>query len=235
MKDHRFIELVNLYIDRQISPVEAAELETELQANPRRRQVYNQYCRMHRATRHVYESFRQDAEREAPAPVGRGGVLVRLESARRRRHRWAYAAAGMATAACIALVVARMNPENESQPDGRIAATPAPTGAIPVATVPQVPERVQVSLGADDSPVGLASLRNPLLLEEDYQALLAAREMLTDLPLQNAAGQPRSLFDDDIFAPRSVFSEQGVRPYRIRAGGRRNEKQVENIGFQFQR
>ena len=42
MKDTRFIELVNLYVDRQISAEETAELETEIQANPRRRQVYQE-------------------------------------------------------------------------------------------------------------------------------------------------------------------------------------------------
>ncbi len=234
MKDHRFIELVNLYIDRQISPEQAAELERELQANPRRRQVYGQYCRMHKATKLVYESFRQDAEREAPAPVGRGGVLVRLESARRRRHRWAYAAAGMAAAACFALIVVRMNPEDESQSAVQVAATPAPAGAMTVAPTPQVPAHVPVNLGADDSVVGLASLRNPLLLEADYQAVLTARRMLTDLPLQNAAGLPRSLFDDDVFASKPVLPEQNLRQYRIR-GGKQGEQKVEFTGFQFQR
>ena len=36
MKDTRFIELVNLYVDRQISSAETAELEAEIQASPRR-------------------------------------------------------------------------------------------------------------------------------------------------------------------------------------------------------
>ncbi len=235
MKDHRFTELVNLYIDRQISPEEAAELEGELQSDPRRRQIYGQYCRMHKATKLVYESFRQDAEREAPAPVGRGGVLVRLESARRRRHRWAYAAAGMAAAACFALIVVRMDTTDETQPpQTRIADTTPSVEAARVAATPVIPDRVPVSLGADDASISFASLRNPLLLEADYQAVLAARRMLTDLPLQNTSGLPRSLFDDDVFGSKQVLPEQNLRPYRIRAG-KRGEVQVENIGFQFQR
>ncbi len=61
MNDNRFIELVNLYIDRQISAAETAELEAEIQGNPRRRAIYKQYCQMHRATTLVYESFRAQA------------------------------------------------------------------------------------------------------------------------------------------------------------------------------
>ena len=49
MKDSRFIELLNLYVDREITPAEAAELEAEVQANEQRRRVYNQYCRIDRA------------------------------------------------------------------------------------------------------------------------------------------------------------------------------------------
>ena len=45
----RFIELLNLYVDREITPAEAAELEAEVQANEQRRRVYNQYCRIDRA------------------------------------------------------------------------------------------------------------------------------------------------------------------------------------------
>ena len=61
MKDNRFIELVNLYIDRQITAAETAELEAEMQSNPQRRAVYRQYCRLHSATKQVYHSFRADA------------------------------------------------------------------------------------------------------------------------------------------------------------------------------
>ena len=42
MKDNRFIELLNLYIDRQITVAETAELEAEIQQNPKRQAVYRQ-------------------------------------------------------------------------------------------------------------------------------------------------------------------------------------------------
>ena len=51
MKESRFIELVNLYVDRQISTAETAELEAEIQVSPRHRKIYQQYCHMQRATK----------------------------------------------------------------------------------------------------------------------------------------------------------------------------------------
>ena len=68
MKDNRFIELLNLYVDRQISPAETAELEAEIQSSPRRQKIYREYCQMHRATKLVYESFRHSARSFAKIP-----------------------------------------------------------------------------------------------------------------------------------------------------------------------
>jgi anti-sigma factor RsiW len=49
MKESRYIELLNLYVDHRLTPEEAAELETEVQRNPARRKVYLQYCRIQKA------------------------------------------------------------------------------------------------------------------------------------------------------------------------------------------
>ena len=110
MKDQRFIELVNLYIDRQITVSEAAELEDEIQGNPGRRAIYRQYCQMHQATRQVYDSFRAPAT-AAPelAQTANRNAIARFENQQRQpRFRWAYFAGGLA-AACLALVFVRLN------------------------------------------------------------------------------------------------------------------------------
>ena len=78
MKDTRFIELVNLYVDRQISPAETAELEAEIQASPRRRKIYQQYCHMQRATKLVYESFRANAEQPVGENSRSGGSIAQF-------------------------------------------------------------------------------------------------------------------------------------------------------------
>ena len=49
MNDKKFIELLNLYVDREVSAEDALLLEAEVATNPRRRKVYDQYCRMQRA------------------------------------------------------------------------------------------------------------------------------------------------------------------------------------------
>jgi hypothetical protein len=49
MNDREFIELLNLYVDREISAKDALRLESEVIANPRRREIYDQYCRMQKA------------------------------------------------------------------------------------------------------------------------------------------------------------------------------------------
>lgn len=215
MKDHRFIELVNLYIDRQISPAEAAELESELQANAKRRQVYQQYCRMHRATQLVYESFRQEAGREAPQAATKGGTLVRLEGARRRRDRWAYAFAGMAAAACVGLLVSRTIFAVEDTP-AQIA------GAV---TKSVAPTRVAVEL---TTPAPTVEAPSPLKLQADYQAMLASFQLT-----EPAVGTrvPRSLFEDDVFNGRTLApADQRTTPRRGNS-----QPPTEFTAFQFQR
>jgi hypothetical protein len=49
MNDSEFIELLNLYVDREISAQDALRLESEVTTSPRRREVYDQYCRMQKA------------------------------------------------------------------------------------------------------------------------------------------------------------------------------------------
>jgi anti-sigma factor RsiW len=47
--DKEFIELLNLYVDREISAEDALRLEKVVATNPRRREIYDQYCRIQKA------------------------------------------------------------------------------------------------------------------------------------------------------------------------------------------
>jgi hypothetical protein len=104
MKESRFIELINLYIDRQIGPEEAAELEAEIARSPAHRRTYLQYCRMHRACTLLFENFHapaasltkdlSQAEGKVTAFPTRGYRLARLALG-----------AGLAAAACAAFVL----------------------------------------------------------------------------------------------------------------------------------
>ena len=96
MKDTKFIELLNLYLDHQISETESAQLEAEIRSNPARYRLYRQYCQMQKGCTLLTEKFCAEAPAKASvAPAGRS-------------HRSAvayYYAAGLAAAACVALLV----------------------------------------------------------------------------------------------------------------------------------
>ncbi|HXN36234.1 MAG TPA: hypothetical protein VN877_08685, partial [Opitutaceae bacterium] len=49
MNDKQFMELLNLYLDREVSADDALRLEAEVASSPARRKVYDQYCRMQKA------------------------------------------------------------------------------------------------------------------------------------------------------------------------------------------
>ncbi|RRJ96706.1 hypothetical protein Ga0100231_023245 [Opitutaceae bacterium TAV4] len=122
MKDRRFKELINLYLDNEISMSEAAELEAELHCNPVRREEYHDYCRLQRGCSTLFEtecsrapaSFAlhralRDAERRIERPASSAAFW-------QRRQWWAYGSAA-AVAASLVLVVVRL----QQNPDGAAA------------------------------------------------------------------------------------------------------------------
>jgi anti-sigma factor RsiW len=89
MNDARFIELLNLYIDQELSAEEVGELQQAIAQSPARRRTYEQYCRMHRGCALLFESSRsqaphspkldrsaRDAERKVMALPGSGEAPV---------------------------------------------------------------------------------------------------------------------------------------------------------------
>ncbi|MBP7142465.1 MAG: hypothetical protein KBA71_11205 [Opitutaceae bacterium] len=65
MKESRYIELLNLYVDHRLTGAEAAELEAEVQRNPERRRIYSQYCRMQKACTLIFDAERSLAPKTA--------------------------------------------------------------------------------------------------------------------------------------------------------------------------
>jgi anti-sigma factor RsiW len=230
MKDHRFIELLNLYIDRQITAGETAELEAELQANPKRQAVYRQYCQIHTATKQVYASFRASAETSATETT-QTGVIELFESRRRRAH-WVYYAGGMAAAACLALVIFRQNPTTETvTPVATVNAKPAAivavsAPAVSAATV-SAHELAPVSAGLHETPA----------TNHNYSAMLTVlREQDEERSFSNArlqAGRLQPLFDDSLFDPVRANSAQEQRVFRSHQAT--PAQQAEFSAFQFQR
>lgn len=221
MRDHRFIELVNLYIDRQISADETAELEAEMQDNPRRRATYRQYCQLHNATKQVYDRFRANpADPQSVAPGGRA-VIANFKS--RSRLHWIHYAGGLAAAACLALAFVRYN--SELQPAAAAIARVEPKPAIRVAAEPIV---------TTPEP-SLISLRSNPAVDPDYSAILATlrrdeQRIFTSAEIQS--NRLPSLFDDGVFEVRPVLPVNGQRTFRSKQPP---AQQAEFTAFQFQR
>ena len=57
MNDREFIELLNLYVDHEIGADDALRLEEEVASDPKRREVYDQYCRMQKACSMLSDKF----------------------------------------------------------------------------------------------------------------------------------------------------------------------------------
>lgn len=126
MKDSEFIELLNLYLDHEISPADAARLEAEVQSNPERRSIYQQYCRMQKACTMLAKDFG-----DQPAIAAESRKVVAFEPS--RRSTWSpgtFAVGGlMAAAACIALVLVNRQAETAGAGQGAIAQSAVPSAA----------------------------------------------------------------------------------------------------------
>jgi anti-sigma factor RsiW len=125
MKDSEFIELLNLYLDHEITPEDAVRLEAEVQSDPKRRRTYHEYCRMQKACALIAQN--PEAVSEADQ-----GDLIAFEPNRS----WsftAYAAGLCAAAACVALVlIARNRVDSSADRPGETTAQSV-TGAQPLA------------------------------------------------------------------------------------------------------
>jgi hypothetical protein len=99
MNDSEFFELLNLYLDHEISTVDAGRLEREVQSNPERRRIYQEYCRMQKACTMLAKDFvtpevtpgEQKVVAFGPQPSWKPGVLT--------------GAGLLAAAACVALIM----------------------------------------------------------------------------------------------------------------------------------
>lgn len=234
MKDDRFIELINLYIDRQITTAETEELEVEIQGNPRRRAVYRQYCQMHRATTLVHEGFRAHASALPDGPAATPGTVAQFEGGRRnRRVRWTYYAGGLAAAACLGLIFGRLNSKSATEIN-LLSMTAAPSvPAITAVHTPQATSSVRTAAVAV-SPTGLVSLRSATDFPT-YPGVLISQQpdesRAFTLGRVRSDGLP-SLFEDGVFDSQQVMPGRNQRVFR---GKQTPAQQAEFTAFQFQR
>jgi hypothetical protein len=233
MKESTFIELLNLYIDQQIAPEDATRLEGEILNNQRRRRVYQQYCKMHRACTIVLEKYGEEPEGEPVvefAPPARRAV-------------WGYYAAGVAAAACVTLVVGRIYFQSAT------SGAPALPAAVPVAAAPVAESPVEaLPVRLDVTLPGLRQLGDAALPGQEVllplptyaretPSLVMVNVPATRVPMRplsvtatpapdTASGIERFVFQSDQPAPDTA---QGYRLRRVTDG------KEEMTAYQFQR
>lgn len=234
MKENRFIELLNLYIDRQITAEETAELEAELQRNPKRQAVYRQYCQIHSATKQVYASFRASAADNPATEPAQTGVIELFESRRRRTH-WAYYAGGMAAAACLALVFFRQAPTSPRTEALPMASNVKPAATVAVSSAP--PSAATVS-ALEISPVSAGLSDAPPVASPNYSAILTImREQDEERSFSNSrlqAGRLQPLFEDSLFDPIRANATHEQRVFRSHQTTPAQQAEF-SAAFQFQR
>jgi len=62
ISDKKFIELLNLYLDHEISAEEVRVLEAEIMSSPARHTLYRQYCAMHKGCLELASTFAPQPE-----------------------------------------------------------------------------------------------------------------------------------------------------------------------------
>jgi hypothetical protein len=212
MKDSKFIELLNLYVDHQISPADAALLEAEVRDHPERRRVYREYCQMQKACSALAENFRSEAPATNPKVV---------EFKPRRSARVPAYLAGLAVAAaCVALVLGVRSRFGESP------AAPAADAHAAVAAAPAPVLAARPALQPVFGPRLLATNPDPAELASADQA--AFGEWMNSIQLSSL---PDNRVDDLRFESNAALPTS-TRTFR---NGRTFQGKVEWTAFTFQK
>ncbi len=242
MSESRFIELLNLYVDHELTPAEAAELEAELQRAPARRAVLREYQALQRGCELVVAAERTLAPQTAEA--------VRALRYRRAEARtvsrawfggWSWVVGASAAAAVAVVAVLNLNPSNpESQATGALIASAgerAPVSASASESVSATLEMLDVAVPS--APTEVKGLR----MASVWGAGSADRE--SSSAVIAVASSHLSWLDDvrlpAVRAPRPedlLFREQAM-PSRatdpIPPSQRPLQATLEMTAFQFQR
>jgi anti-sigma factor RsiW len=195
MNDSEFIELLNLYLDHEISAADAARLEAEVLNNPARRKVYQDYCRMQKACKILAEDF---VEESAPAPDN----VVAFEGARPTSRAGWIATGALAAAACVAIVFVSTQQHTQSSQKADI--------------VREVPVAIPSGRVAADSERSLPrSVSVPVTAHEETQAIpVTALSLATN---NNATTTERFVSSADQTAPQFAWMSAVQLPPMQRA------------------
>ncbi len=257
MNDERFLELVNLYIDRQASPAEQDELSQALAHDAKRRRIYLGYCRMHRATLLVGEKFRPTAPTAQTPQAFEKLQLIKRSASTQNRHQIRQGVlVGLSAAACLAFSFMLLNRTEDTMSDRPIegvASTSATTISPLAEKIAQNTPEVLIANSAHtpvannrmssyspaiasmdaSGPVAAQDTR-ALLSEQDYANLLAlARqqgEVIYSNPVEKAlvGAIPPGADTSELVIPTNYLSATPTTDSRL-------NPQTELTTYQFRR
>jgi hypothetical protein len=236
MNESRFVELLNLYVDHELTAGEAAELEAELQRNPGRRRLLREYQQLQRGCERLLEVDRALAPRTAEAVRAlrhRRNGESRWTAVSRRWSWFAGVGAATAAAAFAVIVVLRPEPPGAAVPAAASVVAQSALAASSGATAPLEMLDVTVPTVAERRGLRMRSLWTAAVEREAPAGLthVTASDLswLNDVRLP-AVGAPR---------PEDLLFRETARPLRpieqIPPSQRPLHTTLEMAAFQFQR
>jgi hypothetical protein len=236
MNDERFIELLNLFLDHEITPANAKLLEAEVQFSPERRRIYREYCTMQKACVVLAES----AATSATMPE------FDIENSEFRGRAWglgswglgAYAASFCAAAACLALALVIRNGNGSASSAPRVgdAAAVASVQIEPASGNQQLRREMPrtVSLiprSAELQPVFIAQSLALTKQQRDALAPVSTDSRFEWMNRVQVTSLQQISADELLFDARALL-QPDANTFRSR---RPTEAQFEKAAFQFQR
>jgi anti-sigma factor RsiW len=212
MNEPEFIELLNLYVDHEITPEDAARLEREVTTNVARRRVYRQYCLMQKGCSSLVDEFQERtpdafwAPRRSPTLSGWSASL---------------GVTGILAAACVAFFFVAHPRSGPAAPAVRnavavAASLPAESFGDALQPVVDIHDLSLNSVSPAARPLFAATANDAFAWLNRVQFAPVSRTQLNPSLLKVNAGLPES-------------------ETRIAADGAAAQDQVENVSFKFQR
>ncbi len=227
MTHNKFTELLNLYLDHEISLEDAAKLEAEIQQDPQRREIYRQYCRMQKGCTLMAESFGHQSESVTPRKISFDPVRTVNPFAT-----WA-TGVGIAAAAGFAMVLMSNNPSETLV--GEIATVqPAQPAALVASSNPEPAEALYSMPEFDRPQTELHTVFTPTLVNTAPDQ--TARSLYVNEQSERFDWMDRVDFntpqDEDFSFQVRPAVANGQRTFQSQ---RPMEGRVEMTAFQFQR
>jgi hypothetical protein len=222
MNDNEFIELLNLYVDREIAADDALRLEKVVATNPRRREIYDQYCRMQKACTMLSEETLDMSSVRTSATV--------IAFPQRSAWRFGPIVAGLAAAAACAVAIVGLR-ERSAATSRQFAADTSRSapldGTVDLAVDPASMKPVLfVRLPSDQTSSGA---QRALLADADAASPAAQLNWIGDIHISPVAP---SATGDFLLNPKTDLKAAVMTDSQA---GHDAQEPVEMTAFRFQR